>query len=67
MTSSSTDASGKKLFRLKEDARLLAMYDPYLYVREKTQSTQQESYSSLYEKKAGLNNYVGDYKDNYKY
>ena len=35
MTTSQTDTGGKKLFRLREDARLLAMYDPYFYVGEK--------------------------------
>ena len=67
MTTSQTDAGGKKLFRLKDDPRLLAMYDPYFYVSEKAQSAHQESYSSLYEKRPELNNYVGDYKGNYKY
>jgi len=62
-----TDADGKIKFRLKEDASLLATFDPYLLAQEKHQSMQQAAYESLHKKRACINNIVGDYENNYKY
>ena len=62
-----TDADGKIRFRLKEDAALLATFDPFFIVQEQHISMQQAAYESLHKKRTCLNNIVGDYQHNYKY
>lgn len=67
MSVSQTDTSGKKLFRLDKSGNHEAMFDPYYITRKNEESAQQTAYEQFYRKNPNCNNYVGDYKQNYKY
>lgn len=58
------DANGKKTFKLKNE--FLSLFDPFYYVDKKLFKLVNGAYNHV-KTVPEINNFVGDYKKNYKY
>ena len=67
LSTSVTDASGKKQFRLDMKGKHETMFDPYYIIKKKEESAMAEAYEQFYKNTPNCNNFVGDYKNFYKY